>query len=95
MTENFAPEHIDLFLRQALIGGNRVPVLWGGNFNLLAMLHNHADADVGEFGNGMDGIVPIESAEHAKTLHTKMTLKQIKMFVPIAISTTPLNLRCV
>lgn len=48
MTEGQNLPHIDIFLRQGLIGGNRVPVLWGGNFDLLKMLHEHADADVGE-----------------------------------------------
>ena len=61
-------EHVDLFLRQALIGGNRVPVLWGGHFDLLKMLHNEASADVGQFGNGMDGIIPVESAEQAESV---------------------------
>lgn len=67
MTEPGA-EHVDLFLRQALIGGNRVPVLWGGQFELLKMLHNEASADVGQFGNGMDGIIPVESAEQAESV---------------------------
>jgi hypothetical protein len=55
MTEP-TPAHIDLFLRQGLIGGNRVPVVWGGNFEVLTQLHEHADVDIGEFGNGMDGV---------------------------------------
>ncbi len=42
MTEN---DHkmIDLFYRQALIGGKRPPVLWGGPFKLLKDLYLHAD----------------------------------------------------
>jgi hypothetical protein len=55
MTESH-PAHIDLFTRQGLIGGNRVPIIWGGNFEVLAALHENADVDVGEFGSGTDGI---------------------------------------
>lgn len=51
-----------------MIGGNRVPVVWGGNFELLRMLHEEADADVGEFGTGMDGIPETTSVEQAETL---------------------------
>lgn len=57
-----------MFLRQGLIGGNRVPVVWGGNFDLLRMLHEEADADVGEFGNGLDGIPEVTDAKQAETL---------------------------
>ena len=55
-------------MRQGLISGNRVPVIWGGNFNLLRMLHNEADADVGEYGNGMDGIPETTGVDQAETL---------------------------
>jgi hypothetical protein len=68
MTEGQNYDHIDLFLRQGLMGGNRVPVLWGGNFGLLKNLHEHADADVGEFGTASDGIIEVESEEQAKTI---------------------------
>jgi len=34
---------IDIFYRQALIGGKRAPVLWGGDFALLKDLYLHAD----------------------------------------------------
>lgn len=37
---------IDLFYRQALIGGKRAPVLWGGPFNLLKDLYLHADGEL-------------------------------------------------
>ena len=60
-------EHIDLFLRQGLLGGNRVPVVWGGTWELLKMLHDEADVDVGEFGRATDGIVELETEEQAKT----------------------------
>lgn len=68
MTEGGAPEHVDLFLRQALIGGNRVPVVWGGNFELLRMLHEEADADVGEFGWATADMPVTENEEQMKDL---------------------------
>ena len=66
MTEGGNADHVDLFLRQGLIGGNRVPVVWGGNWDLLKMLHEHAEADVGEWGYATDGLIPVESKELAK-----------------------------
>jgi hypothetical protein len=68
MTESQDAPHIDAFLRQGLIGGNRVPVLWGGSFDLLKMLHEEADADVGEFGWGTDAAIEAESKEHFDSL---------------------------
>eukprot|EP00980_Cylindrotheca_fusiformis_P004791 scaffold1028_cov135-Cylindrotheca_fusiformis.AAC.1 len=68
MTEGKNGPHIDIFLRQGLIGGNRVPVLWGGSFDLLKMLHEEADADVGEFGSGLDAAAEAESQEHFDSL---------------------------
>lgn len=67
MTEPGAA-HIDLFIRQGLIGGNRVPVVWAGNFEVMAALHEHADVDLGEFGSGTDGIPMITDATPAATL---------------------------
>jgi hypothetical protein len=60
--------HQDLFLRQGLLGGNRVPVVWGGNFDVLRALHEEADVDVGDFGYGTDGVIPVVSEEQAKTV---------------------------
>jgi len=68
MTESGAPEHIDLFLRQALMAGKRVPVVWGGNFELLRMLHEEADADVGEFGWATAAMPVTENEEQVKEL---------------------------
>lgn len=66
MTENAAQHHIDLFFRQALISGNRVPVLWASSpFDLLKMLHENVDADVGEWGNGFIGIDPVRDENQA------------------------------
>mmetsp|Transcript_27767 Transcript_27767/g.65251 ORF Transcript_27767/g.65251 Transcript_27767/m.65251 type:complete len:895 (-) Transcript_27767:3416-6100(-) len=67
MTES-DPEHVDIFYRQALLAGNRVPVLWGGPFKLLQMLHEEADVDVGDWGTAMDGIMEVEDLEQAKTI---------------------------
>lgn len=68
MTENNNPEHIDIFYRQALLAGNRVPVIWGGPFELLKMLHEEADVDVGVWGQATDGIMEVESDEQAKEI---------------------------
>jgi len=67
MTEG-DPAHVDIFYRQALLAGNRVPVLWGGPFELLRMLHEEADVDVGDWGTAMDGMPKVESLEQAKDL---------------------------
>jgi len=70
MTEKGSPNHIDLFFRQGLIGGKRVPVIWsaGGTFDILKTLHEECDADVGEFGVGTDGIAETESDDQAATM---------------------------
>jgi len=68
MTENGAPHHIDLVLRQVLFSGNRVPLIWGGPFDLLQLYHEEVDADVGEFGNGYIGLPTTEDEVQAETL---------------------------
>jgi hypothetical protein len=68
MTEGLSGAHVDIFLRQGLIGGNRVPVVWGGNFNLLKMLHEEADADIGEFGWGTDALLEATTKEEFDAL---------------------------
>merc|ERR1719491_1213110 len=67
MTEN-NDEHIEIFYRQALLAGNRMPVIWGGSFNLLKMLHEEADVDVGDWGRATDGIMEVDSFEQAKEI---------------------------
>eukprot|EP00934_Nitzschia_sp_Nitz4_P005318 Nitzschia sp. Nitz4//scaffold398_size17708//4157//6632//NITZ4_008802-RA/size17708-augustus-gene-0.22-mRNA-1//1//CDS//3329550300//5308//frame0 len=47
---------IDLFARQALLGGIKVPVLWSLSTNILQYLHDNADVDVGMAGTGHAGI---------------------------------------
>lgn len=68
MTEGQSQSHIDIFLRQGLIAGNRVPVVWGGNFELLKMLHEEADVDVGEFGWGTDALLEATTKEEFEAL---------------------------
>jgi len=69
MTEPGARDK-DFFFRQGLLGGKRVPVVWaaGGCFDILKLLHEKADIDVGEFGSGMDGIEATVSDKQAKEL---------------------------
>eukprot|EP00581_Thalassiosira_minuscula_P017519 CAMPEP_0183713210 /NCGR_PEP_ID=MMETSP0737-20130205/8121_1 /TAXON_ID=385413 /ORGANISM="Thalassiosira miniscula, Strain CCMP1093" /LENGTH=931 /DNA_ID=CAMNT_0025941961 /DNA_START=65 /DNA_END=2857 /DNA_ORIENTATION=+ len=52
-----AAQLFDLFARQALLSGTTsLPFIWGGDFNVLRNLHEHADVDVGQLGNGLVGI---------------------------------------
>jgi hypothetical protein len=64
MTESDKSD-IEYCLRQGLLSGKKVPVLWGGPFELLQHLHETCDADVGFFGTGMDGILPVASKDQA------------------------------
>jgi hypothetical protein len=57
----------DLFARQALLSGKTsLPFIWGGDFDVLRNLHNHADADVGQLGIALAG-VPETTSEIAAT----------------------------
>jgi hypothetical protein len=67
---------IDLFLRQGLLSGNRVPVVWGGTFETLKYLHEKADADVGYHGLGMDAIP--ETTSHAQSLTLPFAVRYLK-----------------
>mmetsp|Transcript_15996 Transcript_15996/g.23525 ORF Transcript_15996/g.23525 Transcript_15996/m.23525 type:complete len:935 (+) Transcript_15996:62-2866(+) len=67
MTEKSAA-HIDLFERQAILGGNRAPFLLGGDANIMKALHENADADVGQFGSGLIGIAETIDEEQVNTL---------------------------
>ena len=49
MTEKKEQHAIDLFFRQALIGGKRAPILWGGPLNLLKNLYSEADGKSSHF----------------------------------------------
>ena len=83
MTEG-SLEHVDIFYRQALLGGNRVPVIWGGPFELLKMLHEEADVDVGEWGLATDGIIEVESAEQAKEVPWAARFMKCKFFFSLS-----------
>jgi hypothetical protein len=67
MTEK-SRAHYDLFARQALISGNRVPILWNGFVEIQEALHNEADVDVGGFGTGLRDIPITESEEQVQEL---------------------------
>jgi hypothetical protein len=67
MTEGRDEKAVDMFGRQALMG-NRVPVLWSLNANLLEMYHEHCDADVGLHGTGEVGIAVTKDEAHADEL---------------------------
>jgi len=68
MTEKHDRYAIDLFYRQALIGGKRAPILWGGPFDLIKNMFIHADADVMMPGSGMHGIQETLDEEQVLTL---------------------------
>ena len=67
MTEGDLPD-IEYFFRQGLLSGKRVPVIWGGPLPVLQFLHETVDADVGDFGSGLDGIPEVTSLEQAETI---------------------------
>jgi hypothetical protein len=53
MTEGRDASAVDLYFRQAIVSGDRVPFLVGyGAVDTLIYYHNNADADVGHFGDG-------------------------------------------
>ena len=68
MTEGRDGGAIDLFARQSLIGGNRVPLLYGGIFHNLQMLHDACDADVAQYGSALLGIDTCEDEAQALTV---------------------------
>lgn len=59
---------LDLLARQAILGGNRVPILFGGSFDALKVLHERGDADVGRLGTGMRGVPETIDESQAETL---------------------------
>ena len=70
MTENNNVDHIDLFFRQALMVDGRIPVVWGagGKFDLLKIFHTEANADIGEYGIGWNGIPETKDEDQVETL---------------------------
>jgi hypothetical protein len=67
MTEGRDGKAVDMFGRQALLG-NRAPVIWNLNQDLLELYHEHCDADVGSLGTGELGIPVTLDEKHADTL---------------------------
>jgi len=61
MTEREQPI-IDLFFRQGLIGGDKVPFLWSAKPDRLSVLETALDADVGMLGTGTSGIPETKDA---------------------------------
>lgn len=70
MTEGRDLPAVDLFLRQGLIGGKRVPVIWGSGvqYDLFKYLHENADADIGEFGQATDNLPEVQNQDQAATV---------------------------
>ena len=67
MTEGRDGRAVDMFGRQALMG-NKVPVLWNLNSDLLEMYHEHCDADVGSLGTAQVGVPVTKDETQAETL---------------------------
>jgi hypothetical protein len=55
MTEK-SDQDLDLFARQGLLGGRKVPFLWSLKPNILQLWHERADVDVGTHGTGRAGL---------------------------------------
>jgi len=52
--DELSAQMFDLFARQALLSGTTsLPFVWVGDFDVLCIPHNHADADVGQLGNAL------------------------------------------
>eukprot|EP00934_Nitzschia_sp_Nitz4_P003014 Nitzschia sp. Nitz4//scaffold75_size92586//394//3490//NITZ4_004836-RA/size92586-augustus-gene-0.85-mRNA-1//-1//CDS//3329557648//3004//frame0 len=70
MTEGKDKRAIDMFIRQGVLGGNRVPVIWGMDmdFDILKLFHESADVDIGEVGLAQDNLPEVESNEQAETV---------------------------
>ena len=75
MTEN-DPRHYEVFARQGILSGSKVPLLWGGFKEVLYMLHNEADVDVGQFGKGTDGLKEANTVEEVEA--TPFAAKYLK-----------------
>lgn len=56
-----------IFARQGILGGIKVPVIWGLVPKVLQQLHR-SDVDTGCFGNAQSGLKDVENFEMQKTL---------------------------
>ncbi|KAL7538603.1 hypothetical protein ACHAXR_008684 [Thalassiosira sp. AJA248-18] len=67
--DQLSSQLFDLFARQALLSGTAsLPFIWGGDFNVLRNLHEHADVDVGQLGNGLVGVQETTTEKAANNL---------------------------
>ena len=67
--DEISKQMFDLFARQALLSGTtNLPFIWGGEFEVLRNLHQYADADVGQLGNGIVGVPETTSEKEAYNL---------------------------
>lgn len=62
MTEKDAASQ-DLFHRQYILGGGKVPILWSLALSTLTHLHLNADVDVGMVGEGNQGLTLAKNVE--------------------------------
>ena len=67
MTEN-SDEAYDFYVRQAVMAGNRVPVLMGGMPNVLMYLGKNINFPVGSFGVGTGGVPEITDGNMAESV---------------------------
>jgi hypothetical protein len=67
MTEKEASA-LEVFARQAIMGGKKVPVLWGFLAGTAKFLNMNFDADVGTSGRGTYGISQAETLEEVETM---------------------------
>ena len=67
--DDFGAQLFDFFARQALLSGTTsLPFIWGGDFSVLRNLHEHADADIGQLGNALQGVPETSSRKVAYDL---------------------------
>jgi hypothetical protein len=51
---------VDLFARQGLLGGHKVPFLYSLHYDVMRKLHEHAQVDVAGMGDAMSGIPEVD-----------------------------------
>eukprot|EP00934_Nitzschia_sp_Nitz4_P003294 Nitzschia sp. Nitz4//scaffold75_size92586//3848//6839//NITZ4_004837-RA/size92586-augustus-gene-0.86-mRNA-1//-1//CDS//3329557651//3284//frame0 len=70
MTEGKDHKAIDLFIRQGLLGGKRIPVIWGSElkYDIFKLFHEEADVDIGEYGLAQDNLPVITSPKQIESL---------------------------
>lgn len=59
---------LEVFARQAILGGNKVPVLWGFLSGTAKYLNMYFDADVGTTGRGTYGIPQAETLQEVEAM---------------------------